>query len=197
MTTTTLIPGSLGAIAARDGQSLAESFLSADLIVLIDTSSSMEERDVPPADMPEFGGKAGAARQRYAVACEELKRAQASAPGRIAVVSFASFAQFCPGGIPPKPMGGTNLHHALEFVQPADGTVKYLVISDGSPTSPDECLTLARSFASTIDTVYVGPKGDSGEDFMRRLAQAGGGAHHAKRLPELAATIAGLLPAGR
>ena len=42
-----IIPGSLSHMAKRNNQSLAESFLSADIIVLLDDSVSMSTPDAP------------------------------------------------------------------------------------------------------------------------------------------------------
>ena len=44
---TQVVKGSLTDIAKQNGTSLAETFLSADVIVLVDTSSSMEAHDAP------------------------------------------------------------------------------------------------------------------------------------------------------
>ena len=45
---TQVVKGSLADVAKSTGASLAETFLSADVIVLVDTSSSMEA-SMPPA----------------------------------------------------------------------------------------------------------------------------------------------------
>lgn len=59
-TQTQVVKGSLSDVAKATGASLAETFLSADVIVLVDTSSSMEAHDAP-------GGLS-----RYDAACKEL-----------------------------------------------------------------------------------------------------------------------------
>jgi len=64
------IAGSLAQQAAAKGQSLAESFLSADCIVVVDTSGSMALKD-------------GTEVTRYARACDELAKVQNSMPGKI------------------------------------------------------------------------------------------------------------------
>lgn len=188
MVTNAIVTGSLGAIAQRDGMSIAESFLSADVIVLVDVSGSMDSPD-------SRGG-----RRRYDVACEELARLQRDLPGKIAVIAFSSWPEFVPGGVPPFQCGGTDLAGALRFVQPADGTVKFIVVSDGQPDSVSECLKIAASFQSTIDVVYVGPEGDrTGALFLEQLARAAGGkfvkADRATELAERVETL--LLGAGR
>lgn len=161
--TAALVPGSLGAVAQRDGVSVAESFLSADVIVLIDASGSMRSQD----------GEGD--QTRWARACDELKNLQASLPWRIAVVGFSGSPQFASGGIAIFQGGGTDLAAALKFVQPADGTVKFVVISDGHPDDAEACLRLARTFESVIDTIFIGSEDGHGKGFLKKIAAASGG----------------------
>ena len=163
--TNQIIPGSLGAIAQNESKSIAESFVSADVIIVVDTSGSMEARD-------SRGGNS-----RYDVALEELKRLQRDLPGKLAVVAFSSQVEFCPGGIPTFFRGGTDLTAALQFVKVADGLVQFIVISDGQPDNKKTALSLASTFKSRIDVVYVGPEDDymGGRKFLEKLAQASGG----------------------
>lgn len=180
---TAIVPGSIGAIAQRDGISIAESFLSADVIVIVDVSGSMAAHD-------SRGGQ-----QRYEVACQELARLQRDLPGRIAVVAFSSSVQFVPGGVPPFLSGNTDLAAALRFVQVADGTVRFIVISDGYPDEPERTLALASQFRSQIDVVYVGPESDRiGREFLEMLARAAGGRYVvANRAAELAERVQTLM----
>lgn len=185
---TSLVTGSIGQIAQRDGISLAESFLTADAIALIDVSGSMAAHD-------SRGG-----RQRYTVACEELTKLQNTLPGKLAVVAFSSETVFVPGGMPPFLSGGTDLAGALRFVLPADGTVKFIVISDGEPEDPGECLSIAHRMTSRIDTVFVGSESDiNARAFMRQLASAGQGqsvlAEKAAELADKVSTL--MIGAGR
>ncbi len=161
---TAIVKGSLQSVAEQSNASIAESFMGCDTLVIVDVSGSMAERDAR-------GG-----RERYQVACDELKRLQQSLPGKVGVVAFSTYPEFAPGGMPNFQGGGTNLTAALEFVRVADGTVKFVVISDGEPNDERSALAIARSFTSKIDTVYVGPESDRrGADFLRRLAEASGG----------------------
>lgn len=183
-----LIPGSLKAVAQQAGQSLAESFLSADAIVIVDVSASMAAQDLGPDDT----------RSRYRAACDELARLQATLPGKIAVVAFSDSVMFCWDGKPPFLKGGTDMAEALEFIYPADGTGMTLVlISDGWPRVPDRVLSIAKRFTSPIQTIFIGPEGDEGADFLRRLAALTGGQASVNKVPELAAKIAGLLSASQ
>lgn len=178
-----IVPGSLSAIAQQTNTSLAETFLSVDALVIVDTSGSMDSHD------------AAGGHQRYAVACEELKRLQATLPGKIGVIAFSDTAVFCPGGIPTFLMGGTDLAGALRFVQAADDTgIRFIVISDGSPDSSSEALEVARKFKSQIDVIYVGPEGGPGSKFLAELAAAAGGqAVTADRVKNLANNVQLLL----
>lgn len=85
---TAIVAGSISAIAQQKNKSIAESFLQAEIVVIVDTSGSMENPD-------SRGG-----RSRYETACEELAALQGSLPGKVAVMSFSDRVQFCPAGIP-------------------------------------------------------------------------------------------------
>lgn len=180
-----IIAGSLGAIAKRDGVSLAETFLSANVVIIVDTSGSMDQRD-------SRGGNS-----RFDVACEELARLQNSMPGKIAVISFSNDAQFCPSGYPVYEGGSTKLHRALEFCKVADvPEMKFIVISDGQPDSETDALRIAATYTNKIDTIYVGPEDDygGGQAFLKKLAKSSGGQSIAvDRAKELAAGVKGLL----
>jgi hypothetical protein len=161
---TQIVPGSLAAIAAQENKSIAETFLSADVIIITDTSASMKMHD-------SRGG-----RSRYDVACEELKNLQASLPGKIALLSFSNDVLFCPSGLPYDYQGGTDLAKALRFAKVADvAGIRFIVISDGEPDSESKALKVARTYTNRIDTIYVGPERGDGADFLRRLAKASGG----------------------
>lgn len=185
---TAIVAGSLRSIAQRDGVSLAESFLSADVICIVDVSGSMDSHD------------SRGDRKRYDVACEELARLQSEMPGKITVVAFSDTVRFCPGGVPVFEGCGTDLAEALKFVKVADGTVRFIVISDGMPNDRDRALAIAKTFKSVIDVVYVGSESDrSGAHFLRQLAAAAGGhfvvAARATELAEKAKSL--MLSAGR
>lgn len=162
---TQIIPGSLSDVATQNNTSIAESFLSADVIILVDVSGSMDSKDARDNQ------------KRYDIACQELAKLQQSLPGKIAVVAFSSDVMFCPGGVPVYEGGSTNLTKALQFVQVADGLVKFIVISDGQPDNDKTALVVAKRFKSKIDVVYVGPEEDfmGGCKFLEKLAAASGG----------------------
>lgn len=156
--TNAITPGSLSDLAHRNGAGLAEAFLSADTIILVDTSGSMNSRD-------------GTSQTRYDRACAELARLQANLQGRIAVFAFSSSCDFCPGGVPTYFGAGTAMATALETVHPADGLVdRFVLISDGAPDNALDTLAVARRFTTKIDTVFIGSEGESGADFLRQLS---------------------------
>jgi len=184
---TAIVPGSIGAIAQQSGKSLAESFISADVIAIIDTSGSMASTD-------SRDGKS-----RYTVACEELAALQNSLPGKIAVISFSSDVQFCPSGVPFQYGAGTDLVRALQFCKVADVTgMQFVLVSDGEPDQPEKCIEVAKTYQNRIDVIYVGPERfPTGRDFLVKLASATGGkAVTADRAVELEIQVMQLLKAG-
>jgi len=180
---TEIVKGSIGAIAQQEGKSIAETFINADVIIIVDTSGSMCACD----------SRNG--RSRYDVACEELKNLQASLPGKLALLSFSDDVIFCPSGIPFNYEGGTDLAKALKFAKIADVTgIRFIVISDGQPDNEEESLKVAKTFKAKIDTIYVGPEGGDGQKFLKRLAKASGGQGvTADRVKELASNVERLL----
>lgn len=181
-----IVPGSLQAIALAAGSSIAESFINADTVILVDTSASMQERD-------SRGGQT-----RYRVACDELARLQRTLPGKIAVIAFSDRAVFCPSGVPENLCQNTGLAKALRFAHVADDCgIAFVVISDGEPDSESEALAEAKRYTSTISTIFTGPEGGAGQAFLARLAAASGGRHlQAHQAQDLADGVQKLLTAG-
>ena len=164
--TRAITTGSLAALSRNENLTLAESFLSVDALLVVDMSGSMASHDAP-------GGLS-----RYEAAENELRQLQSSMPGKVAVVAFSSSVQFCPGGIPPRLGGGTDMAKALRFVQAADGVAQIVLISDGEPDSESATLAAAREFEQKIDAVYIGPESGyyaRGRGFLEKLAAATGG----------------------
>lgn len=177
---TAIVPGSLGAVAKQEGKSLAETFVNADLVVIVDTSGSMSTHD-------SRGGKS-----RYEVACEELANLQANHPGKIAVLAFSSDVVFCPNGMPTYLGGNTNMAGALRFAKIADVPgMRFVLISDGEPDDTDKTLAIAKTYHNKISTIYVGPEEyPEGRNFLQRLAAiTGGQSVTADRAKELKAGI--------
>lgn len=179
---TALVPGSLAAIAKDSGQSLAESFLSADAIILVDVSGSMAAKDTQGL------------LSRYDAACQELRRLQSDLPGKVAIIAFSDRPEFSPGGVPRYSGGGTDLAGALRFVHTADGCgIRFIVISDGWPNDAEGALSAAKAFTDRIDCVFIGPEGDPGADFLRRLASASGGQYSKNAPSDVAKRVEQLL----
>jgi Mg-chelatase subunit ChlD len=166
-TTRAVVPGSLSAVAQRHNVSIAESFVNARAVAIVDTSGSMSMEDAPQG------------LSRYAVAVRELAALQQRNDGQVAVIAFSDEVQFVPGGVPPYMGAGTDLTKALAFARIADvpGMV-FVVISDGMPNSAEEALAEAAKFTNVIHTIYVGPEYAAiGSDFLLRLSAASGGKH--------------------
>ena len=161
-----IVVGSIADIAEKTGTSIAESFLSCDALVIVDTSGSMAAND-------SRGRKS-----RYEVALEELAKLQASMPGKVAVVAFSDSVEFVPGGVPMLMGGGTDLAGALRFARLADGAgMRFVVVSDGIADDPDAAIYETGLFEAPISSVYVGPENDrdGGRAFLQRLARESGG----------------------
>jgi Mg-chelatase subunit ChlD len=179
-----LVTGSLQDLAQRNNQSIAETFINCDVVILVDTSGSMNASD----------SRNG--RSRYDVACEELKALQGSLPGRIAVLSFSSDVIFCPSGVPIFLGANTDMAKALQFAKVADTPgMRFILLSDGEPDDPQKTLSIASGYKNRIDAIYVGPEDNPiGRDFLQRLAKASGGQTiTADRAQELKAGIETLL----
>lgn len=164
-TPTALIPGSLSALARRSGASLAETFVNADVVVLVDVSGSMRTND------------SRGSRSRYEVAIGELANLQNANPGKLAILGFANTTIFYPSGEPALLGGSTDLAGALQFARVADtGDMRFVIISDGEPNSEADALREAARYQGRIDVVYVGPEDHAaGRDFLTRLARSRGG----------------------
>jgi len=181
---TAIVPGSLSDVATMTGNSLAETFIDAAAVILLDTSGSMNIRD-------SRGG-----RSRYDVALEELASLQEAIPGRLAVIAFSHLPLFVPGGQPPFLGGTTDLTAALKFAKVADVPgMRFVLVSDGEPDNEKTALATARTYRGKIDVVYVGPEAQPrGRDFLQRLAAAcGGKTMTADCVKELASKVETLL----
>jgi hypothetical protein len=179
-----IIPGSLSSLSKTSGRSLAESFLSCDTVIIVDTSGSMGTQD------------SRGNRSRYDVACEELSKLQQTLPGKIAVLSFSDDVEFCPSGIPKNLNASTNMTKALQFAKIADiPGMHFILISDGCPDNKETTLQVARTYKNHIDTIFVGPESDMyGRDFLTLLSNSTGGQSiTVDRAKELSAGIQKLL----
>jgi Mg-chelatase subunit ChlD len=189
MTNTAIVVGSLADVASREKTSVAESFVNAECVVIVDLSGSMQAKDSRDRQ------------QRYLVAFQELERLQHDLPGKIAVIGFADTAQFFPGGKPVMGLcgGSTNLAGALDFARMADAPgIRFVVISDGEPNDREAALKAARKFKGKIDVIFVGPSDrPHGRKFLEQLAAASGGKTvTADRVKELAKSVHLLLGEG-
>lgn len=159
-----IVTGSLGAVARKNGQSIAQGFMNVKAFVMVDVSSSMDMQD------------AGDGKSRYEVACDELEKLQNQMPGEIAVAAFSNNANFSPSGVPVHSGGMTDMVAALKMLLMADNTdIRLILISDGEPNDEAATLKIAGKFKSKIDTIFVGGEMSAGREFLRKLAMATGG----------------------
>lgn len=184
MSNTQIVKGSISDVATQTKKSFAMTFMDVEIVVIVDTSGSMSERD--------FVG----AKSRYEKACEELAKLQGNNPGKVLVISFSSDAEVCLNGIPTFLMGTTNLEHALKFARQYDlEGMTFFVISDGEPDSERAALEVAAQYKSVIHTIYVGAENNQrAREFLNKLANAKGGKSvEAKNALKLADTVQTLL----
>ncbi len=76
----------------------------------------------------------------------------------------------------PQPQGGTDLADAfcvLKNVAPA--AMHLILVSDGMPDNVENAIYHGKRLQCPINVIYIGVQGDSGESFMRRLAEDTGG----------------------
>jgi predicted metal-dependent peptidase len=85
-----------------------------------------------------------------------------------------SFSYGVTEGSIPNPSGSTNLAGAFEYLL-ASRPKEIILISDGLPDSQESALAAAKSLACPVNVIYIGPGGDEGEAFMKRLAAETGG----------------------
>ena len=159
------VKGSLQSQANKLQISVAQAFLDAEIIVLLDVSASMLVRDHDSASDT-----------RYKRACNQLAKLQSENPGKVALVCFDDQQTFEASGIARYPGASTDIAGALSFVHKADDCgIRFVLISDGEPNDETSALAEARKFKSTIHTIYIGPEGGYGADFLRRLSALTGG----------------------
>lgn len=160
-----MVPGSTLDLSEKNNISLAESFLSAQIVVLLDNSGSMGAND----------GPMGQTRRKAAEI--QLVGLQKKFPGQIALICFADHSVYSPGGIIVPCGGSTDMKGVLEFAKMADDCgLKIIIISDGFPNDPSRTLEIARTYQTKIDAIYIGPETDSsGRDFLEQLVSVTGG----------------------
>lgn len=160
-----IIQGSQQDLANQQGKPLAESFLSAEMLIILDNSGSMGMSDTPQRIT------------RVELAQQHLTTLQGKHHGKVALICFADKVEYSPSGYIIPVGGSTDLTSALQFAKMADGIgLKILLISDGSPNNQDSALRVARTYESKIDVIYCGSETSThGHDFLQRLAAVTGG----------------------
>ena len=151
-----LVPIKKGSLADVAGgvntnpHKMAMALKNAELMILVDCSSSMLTKDA--------GDHEDQARHEAAQECLDIL--QERFPGKIAVGAFSSESHgLVHTGVLPEPAGSTPLHLALDFFYPKviATKMKFVVISDGEPDDPTMCIRLAQKEKYPIYCIMWGP----------------------------------------
>ncbi|KKL77451.1 hypothetical protein LCGC14_2034730 [marine sediment metagenome] len=179
--------GSIFDAASRRGDKPEETLADADVVIMLDCSSSMSE------------GIAGGTETRYDEAKKAVADIQRAFPGRVVLVSFASHAQLELTGIPQSPNGSTNMREALEIAKQFDGLdTKFYLVSDGFPDSQGTVLELAKTFEDPINVIFIGDDYTmSGMEFLGKVADITGGTDEGQISPKMLGDTMKLLITGQ
>ncbi len=180
--------GSVFDIATNKGVKPEDVLAEADVVVMLDISSSMTDRQ-------------GDGRSRFDKAKDALADIQKAFPGRVVLISFSDNAKMELGGMPSHPAGMTNIHAALEVAKSFDGMdTKFYMISDGEPnmTPEKDIFDFAETFEDPINCIFIGEDHDfSGIAFMKKLAKLTGGVDSGRIEPHLLGDTIKLLISGQ
>lgn len=132
------------------------------VFLLVDTSSSMFAADVP------FTG--GTTRSRIDALRDVVKNVRTD--NTLPMIAFGGGGVMFVNDVP-DPEGGTPMHRALMLAKEY-GATRVVVLSDGVPDLPDECLEQARQLGQ-VDVIYIGGDNAYGMKFMEQMAAASGG----------------------
>lgn len=186
------VKGSLQSQANKLQISVAQAFLNAEIVVLMDCSTSMLIEDDPSFNFQNTSS-------RYKKACNQLAKLQSENPGKVCLISFSDHQEFSPSGIAKWPNGSTDIAGALSFIKPVDGLdCKLILISDGEPDSDQAAMNQAKTFKSKIHCIYIGPENGPGSIFLKRLSAVTGGQfsnNGVAGIGNLSNTVAGYLTA--
>jgi len=182
-----VIKGSVYDVATSKGVKPEDVLAEADVVVMIDISSSMTDRT-------------NDGRTRFDKAVDALTDIQKSFPGRVVLISFADGAKMELSGMPTRPSGMTNIKGALEIAKNFDGMdTKFYLISDGEPNcGPDsDIFDLAATFEDPINCIFIGEDRDlDGIAFMKELAKLTGGIDSGRIEPSMLGDTIKLLITG-
>lgn len=181
--------GSIWDTANSRGEKAEEVVANADVVVMLDVSSSM-------------GGRLGDGKTRYDVAVEQLRNIQRTFPGRVVLIEFGMKTQIKLDGLPSNPAGSTPMDDALNLAYDFDGMgTKFYLISDGEPypfSRTQAVYDWAASFKDPIHTIFIGDDSDkAGIEVMEKVSNLSGGTSSGKIEPDqLAGRITKLLTGG-
>ena len=171
-----VVKGSVYDVATAKGVKPEDVLAEADVVVMLDISSSMLDRT-------------NDGRTRFDKAVDALADIQKSFPGRVVLISFADDGKMELTGTPSRPSGMTNMLSALKIGKNFDGLgTKFYMISDGEPNCgpDDDIFDLAATFEDPINCIFIGEDNDrSGIAFMKKLAALTGGVDSGRIEPSM------------
>lgn len=129
-----------------------------DLLLICDVSGSMNRTDCV------YG------RRRIDVLRDAIANLEA---GSLIIVAFSDSAWVV--NEIPEPGGSTNMAAGIAQAKIFCLGRRVILLSDGEPDNKDAALAEATSFGQPISTIYCGPEGGAGEDFLRKLSSVTGG----------------------
>ena len=180
--------GSIFDVAAATKSKPEDVLAEADVIVMLDLSSSMATR-------------LNDGTTRYDRAVEALSDIQKNFPGRVVLITFSGNAKMELGGMPGIASGSTNIYAALELAHQFDDMdSKFYLISDGEPTDTSELriFDLAKTFKDPINCIFIGQDDDySGMKFMKELARITKGIDSGRIEPAMLGETLKLLVTGK
>lgn len=180
--------GSIFDVASSNDVKPEDVLAEADVIVMLDLSSSMT------ASLNDGS-------TRYDRAVEALADIQKQFPGRVVLITFSGTARTELGGLPGRPSGSTNIYAALEMAKQFDGMdCKFYLISDGEPTDTTDfqIFDLAKQFTDPIHCIFIGQDDDvEGQRFMKELSRLTNGLNAGRVDPKMLGQTMRLLISGK
>lgn len=183
-----LAQGSIYDVARSRGEQPEDVLAEADVVVMLDESSSM-------------AAPVGQGKSRHDEAVEALRQIQRTFPGRVILITFANSARFHWNGLPSSPAGSTQMDLALDLAsQFKEMDMKFYLISDGQPNDKALALEVVNLHfqKDPIHTIFIGSDTDrQGMEFLQELSAKTGGRAAGKVEPELLGETVTLMLTGR
>ena len=160
--------GSILDHSEKTGQDLQEVLMGAEHVIMFDSSLSMKT------------WVSDSNKTRYDLGREQLENLQAQLSWKIVLISYQNNSQFNLNGYPAEPTGSTFLNSALTKAKDFDSDVTFYIISDGEHWDHSTALETAKTFESTIHTIFIGDDNSyssKARKCLEEIANATGGKH--------------------